>query len=209
MQGLLFGSQGLNLFGSEAVQQQMLERLEAVCRIAAGLGARRLVFGAARHRDRSGLSDEAALEHATRFFRRFGAVASRYAQSVCVEPVPATAGSNFLLDSRSAEELVARVDHAALRLQFDTGALVASGEDPAEILARAADRIGHIHASEAGLGPLGSGRPDHAAIGALLRSSLPAHVVCVELLAGSAEARLEAIRRSLEVARRCYGDPPR
>ena len=35
----------------------MLEHLRAVCRIGAGLGATRLVFGSPKNRDRSGLSD--------------------------------------------------------------------------------------------------------------------------------------------------------
>ena len=45
MQSLLFGTTGLNVFGDTKSQQAMLEHLRAVCRIGAGLGATRLVFG--------------------------------------------------------------------------------------------------------------------------------------------------------------------
>lgn len=45
MQALLFGTQGLNLFAGPASQTAMLQHLSAVCRIGAGLGATRLVFG--------------------------------------------------------------------------------------------------------------------------------------------------------------------
>src|SRR5690606_19845978 len=45
MQALLFGTEGLNLFGPASVQEAMLAHLAVVCRIGAGLGATWLVFG--------------------------------------------------------------------------------------------------------------------------------------------------------------------
>lgn len=56
MQALLFGTTGLNVFGSESIQKKLLDHLAAVCRIGAGLGASRLVFGSPKNRDCSGLS---------------------------------------------------------------------------------------------------------------------------------------------------------
>ena len=61
MQALLFGITGLNVFGSPEAQDAMLQHLTAVCRIGAGLGAKRLVFGSPKNRDRTGLSDQKAL----------------------------------------------------------------------------------------------------------------------------------------------------
>ena len=45
MQSLLFGTQGLNVFGSKKSRQAMLYHLSEVARIAMGIGAKRLVFG--------------------------------------------------------------------------------------------------------------------------------------------------------------------
>ena len=45
MQALLFGTSGLNVFGSPESRKAMLHHLKAVCRIGTGLGATRLVFG--------------------------------------------------------------------------------------------------------------------------------------------------------------------
>ena len=58
MQALLFGTSGLNVFGPKEVQEAMLAHLAAVCRIGAGLGAVRVVFGSPKNRDRSGLTDQ-------------------------------------------------------------------------------------------------------------------------------------------------------
>ena len=57
MQSLLFGTKGLNVFGERDSQERLLSHLSHVCRIAEGLGAKRLVFGSPRNRDRTGLSD--------------------------------------------------------------------------------------------------------------------------------------------------------
>ncbi|WP_409521680.1 sugar phosphate isomerase/epimerase family protein, partial [Pantoea sp.] len=70
MQSLLFGTQGLNLFADTAVQAKMLNHLQAVSRIAAGLGIPALVFGSPKNRDRQGLSDEATCDIASDFFHR-------------------------------------------------------------------------------------------------------------------------------------------
>lgn len=57
MQALLFGTSGLNVFGSADVQHATLLYLAEVFRIGAGLGATRLVFGSPKNRDRTGLTD--------------------------------------------------------------------------------------------------------------------------------------------------------
>jgi sugar phosphate isomerase/epimerase len=75
MQALLFGTAGLNVFGSPQVQDAMLQHLTAVCRIGAGLGATRLVFGSPKNRDRNALNDKQVIEIAIPFFRRLGDVA--------------------------------------------------------------------------------------------------------------------------------------
>ena len=75
MQGLLFGTTGLNVFGPPEAQDAMLQHLTAVCHIGAGLGAKRLVFGSPKNRDRTGLSDQEAMDVAVPFFRRLGDIA--------------------------------------------------------------------------------------------------------------------------------------
>lgn len=207
MQALLFATAGLNLFGAREVQDAMLAHLAAVCRIGAGLGAPRLVFGSPKNRDRSGLDDEAATEIAVAFFRRLGETAQAHGVAICLEPTPTTYGANFMTDSAQTADIVERVAHPAIRLQFDTGALATNGEDAEAVLQRFATLIGHAHASEPGLRPLGDGGCEHAKAAAALRRHLPGHVVCVEMLATQGESHVQSIERALELARRQYGDP--
>lgn len=207
MQALLFGTQGLNLFGPTEVREAMLRHLAAVCRIGAGLGARRLVFGSPKNRDRGGLGEQAALDLAVPFFRQLGDIARAEGVTICLEPNPTRYGANFLTSSAETAQLVRLLAHPAVRMQLDTGTLTLNGEDPQAVLQDCAPLIGHVHASEPDLLPLGDGRADHDRLAVALKRSLPDHVVTIEMLATQAEPHATSIERALDVAIRHYRNP--
>lgn len=209
MQSLLFGTTGLNLFAGAESQNAMLRHLNAVCRVGAGLGARRLVFGSPKNRDRLGLDDAQALEVAMGFFRQLGDIAHDLGVVVCLEPNPACYGANFMLTSAETAQVVRQVAHRSIRMQLDTGALTINGEDPARVLQECAELIGHVHASEPDLVPLGDGATDHPRVRAALSDHLPDHVVTIEMLTKPPEPPLQAIERALLAATRHYRHPER
>lgn len=204
MQALLFGTSGLNVFGSPESQVAMLEHLTAVSRIGAGLGAKRIVFGSPKNRDRTGLSDHQAMDVAVSFFRRLGDIAQSYGVVICLEPNPPCYGANFMTTTSETAEVVRQIGHAAVKMQLDTGALTINGEDPFAILQDFAPLIGHVHASEPELLPLGDGETSHADVVAALKQYLPHHVVSIEMLATKNEAHEVSIERALNVAIRHY-----
>ncbi len=208
MQSLLFGTTGLNLFGTPETQEAMLRHLGAVCRIGGLLGATCLVFGSPRNRDRSGLSDERALELATVFFRRLGDLAAGYGVTVCLEPNPRRYGANFMTSSIETADVVKRVGSPAIRMQLDTGAMAINGESAAEVVAQCAPIIGHVHASEPDLVPLGDGNAAHAEVAKAIRERLPDVVVAIEMLATRSESHLASVERAVRVARAHYGESP-
>lgn len=205
MQALLFGTDGLNLFGPASVQEAMLAHLAAVCRIGAGLGATRLVFGSPRNRDRSGLDDDKALARAIDFFRRLGDIAASRGVVICLEPNPPRYGANFMTCLAETAHVVREVGHPAIRLQFDTGALTLAAESAEDELAKHAELVCHVHASEPDLLPLGDGGTDHRTLGRELSRYLADRVVTVEMLATRDEPHLASIRRALETALDAYG----
>ena len=204
MQALLFGTTGLNMFGQPEVQEAMLHHLAAVCRIGAGLGATRLVFGSPKNRDRSALGDDQTVAVAIAFFRRLGDIAHRHGVIICLEPNPPRYGANFMTTSAETALIVEQVAHPAVRMQLDTGALTINGEDPRAVVQNHAGLIGHIHASEPDLVPLGDGGADHARAGESLMRFLPDHLVSIEMLATASEPHLASVRRALGVAQRHY-----
>ncbi len=204
MQALLFGTTGLNLFGPPAVQEAMLRHLAAVCRIGAGLGVRQLVFGSPRNRDRTGLTDQEALDRAVDFFRRLGDTATASGVATCLEPNPPCYGANFMTTGAETLQVVQAVAHPGIRMQLDTGALTINGEDLAAAVTDCASFIGHVHASEPDLKPLGDGGTDHGRVASALAKHLPGHVVSIEMLATGDEPHQVSIERALRVATRHY-----
>jgi D-psicose/D-tagatose/L-ribulose 3-epimerase len=204
MQALLFGTVGLNVFGSSTVQAAMQNHLAAVCRIGAGLGATRLVFGSPKNRDKSGLTDRQSIEIATNFFRNLGDVAQSHNVEICLEPNPICYGANFMTTSSETAYIVQQVDHPFICMQLDTGALAINKENPAEVLKDYSSLIGHIHASEPDLLPLGDGGADHAKVFSALQKYLPKHVVSIEMLATKNEPHEISIERALRVATQYY-----
>jgi sugar phosphate isomerase/epimerase len=204
MQALLFGTTGLNVFGPPESQDAMLQHLTAVCRIGSGLGAKRIVFGSPKNRDRSGLSDQQAMNVAVSFFRRLGDIAQSYDVVICLEPNPTSYGANFMTTSAETAMVVKQIGHAAVRMQLDTGALTINGEDPFTVLQDCAPIIGHVHASEPDLLLLGDGGTDHAKMVAALKQYLPNYVVSIEMLATKNEPHEVSIERALTVAIQHY-----
>jgi len=204
MQSLLFGTVGLNVFGPEDVQDALLEHLAAVCRIASGLGATRLVFGSPKNRDRTGLTDEQALTKAVAFFRRLGDIAEEHGTIICLEPNPTCYGANFMTTSEETARVVRSVAHSGIRMQLDTGALTINGESATTILRECYGLIGHVHISEPNLVPIGDMDTDHNRLHEALARYVPGHVASIEMVATKDEPHLVAIERALMQASKSY-----
>lgn len=204
MQALLFGTTGLNLFGTKDSRAAMLDHLRAVCRIGGWLGAKALVFGSPKNRDRGTLSDDDVREIAVEFFRELGVIAAAAGVVICLEPNPPRYGANFMIDANETATIVRAVGHAAIGMQFDTGAVALSNDDPARIVATHGALLHHVHVSEPDLAPAGDGGVDHAAMSAAVRK-LPL-VACIEMVATKSEPHLTSIARALTVTLRHYRD---
>lgn len=204
LQGLLFGTIGLNVFGPASAQALLLEHLRAVCGIASGLGAARLVFGSPKNRDRQGLSDAEAFDCGVAFFRRVGDIAAAEGVVVCLEPNPARYGANFMTTSAETAAVVTAVDHRAIAMQLDSGALTLNAEEPGVTIARHAWLIGHAHASEPDLVTVGDGATRHDLVAQALAQWRPDVTVCIEMVAAVGEPHLQAIERAVAVASAAY-----
>jgi len=204
MQALLFGTTGMNVFGSAESQSALQKHLAAICRISAGLGATRVVFGSPKNRDRRKLNDQEALDMAIPFFRKLGDTAQACGATICLEPNPTCYGANFMTSSPETAEVVKSVAHSAIQMQLDIGALTINCENPLIVLHDCAALIGHVHASEPDLLPLGDGGTEHGKMAAALSQYLPTHIVSIEMVATKDEPHAVSIERALRVATRYY-----
>lgn len=153
MQSLLYGTKGLNVFGDSESQSRLLTHLGHVCRIAEGLGAKRLVFGSPKNRDRTGLTDSEAEDIALRFFGRLGDIAQSHGVVITLEPNPVCYGTNWITTTRDACSFVKELGNPGIAMQLDTGTVITNSEDR-DTIASVKDAAGHVHLSEPKLLPL-------------------------------------------------------
>lgn len=204
MQALLFGAQSLNMFAGREVQESMLKRLAAVCRIGGLLGATRLVFGSPKNRDASGVSSDRIDDIASSFFRRLGDSAASEGVVMCLEPNPPCYGANFMTTAGETARIVEMVGHPAIKLHFDTGAVTINGESAASELQAHRHLVRHVHLSEPHLAVLGEGGTDHGAMSQALKEHLPDTLATIEMAAATNEPHLAAVERALRNAVRFY-----
>ncbi|WP_017221016.1 sugar phosphate isomerase/epimerase family protein [Moritella dasanensis] len=204
MQSLLFGTQGLNVFGSAKSQSLMLEHLSHICHIGKLLGAIKLVFGSPRNRDRSGFDDEEARGIAKDFFVRLGDIAKEHGVIICLEPNPICYNANFMVNSLETASMVELINHSNIKMQLDVGAMMINDEDPEVIIPKIAHLVGHIHISEPQLASINIDNKYHHVVSLLLRQYLPDKDITIEMLTSNQNSSLDEIEQSIKFVSETY-----
>lgn len=204
MQSLLFGTEGLNVFGDVDTQARMLSHLERVCAIGDVLNARLLVFGSPRNRDCTGLSAEEVRDRAVIFFKRLGDIAKKYNVVVCLEPNPVCYNSNFMTNSAETAEIVQYVGHENIKMQLDTGAMCINEEEQEGTLLLVKDYVAHIHISEPNLVPVCEYTQYQKALAPLIKQYFPTMPVTIEMLTRDNDLVLSDIEKSLKFVKALY-----
>jgi sugar phosphate isomerase/epimerase len=176
----------------------MLAHLQHVIRLSGVMGVRALTFGSPKNRDRTGVPEAEARMTAASFFRELGSTATEANVLFCLEPNPAAYGCNFMTTTLEAADIVRVVDHPNVRLQLDTGTVIANGEDYAAIVPAVADIVGHVHASEPNLPTLGGHAPEIREILGRLDQAGVARPFTIEMLASKSMPHAGEITRAVE-----------
>ena len=195
MQSLLYGTKGLNVFGDCESQNNLLTHLGHVCRIAEGLGAKRLVFGSPKNRDRSGLTDSDAHDIALRFFSRLGDIAQSHGVVITLEPNPVCYGTNWITTTKEAHDFVKELGNPGIAMQLDTGTVLTNSEDR-DTIASVKDAAGHVHLSEPRLLPLCLAPDEHNDVFRAAADIAPG-TVTIEMLTKGQGSTAELVERSV------------
>lgn len=204
MQALLFGTKGLNVFGTSKTQNLLLQHLAHICKIGRTLGAKKLVFGSPKNRDRSHLNDNQTLEIAVDFFRRLGTIAESYGVVICLEPNPECYQANFMTNSIDTANIVREIAHPNIRMQLDVGAMNINNEDPTSVIKTVAPLINHIHISEPQLAPLNKNNPYHKKAAEAIQTYLPAMPITIEMLTSNPSSSVQQVRNAIELIQQLY-----
>jgi D-psicose/D-tagatose/L-ribulose 3-epimerase len=202
MQGLLFGLSHLNLFSDHETRRTLISHFISIFEIAATLGARALVFGSPKNRNRLDLTDDQVLGVAISFFEELGELAISRGLIICLEPNPVEYGANFMVTNRETASVVRAIDHPAVRMQYDTGAAQMTGETSELEFEETVDIIGHIHISEPGIAPIGTGETNHQHFSTMFLKAWPNRLATIEMLSSTEnpESTIEnAIQETLSI----------
>jgi sugar phosphate isomerase/epimerase len=204
MQALLFGRPDLQLFGSPVQRDELRAYLHGIIDLAASLGVRVLVFGSPKNRRRGSLSMVEAMRVAVPFFRAIGEHAAVHRMAFCIEPNPAAYDCDFITTMDEAFELDREVSQAGFMVHADLGGMTVNGEDPGLALARAPERLGHVHVSEPYLAEIGTGGAAHERAAAALHAIGYSGWVSIEMKAAGQD-RLAALSRACALVASVYG----
>lgn len=147
-QALLFGTSDAFLFGTKEQQASLEQRLKDVIRLGGLLGVPALVFGSPKNRAYGEhWSREHAWEYAAEFFSRLGQYAQEHDTCLCLEPNPASYGTNFLTTTQETATFVQYVNSPGIRLHLDTGTMFMNQETPDQLISQYVHLSPHVHFS--------------------------------------------------------------
>lgn len=204
MQALLFGRPELQLFGEASSRTAMLDYLKRIIELGAGLGAKAFVFGSPKNRTRGEMPLKDANAIADPFFTALGEHAQQHGATLCIEANPPAYGCDYITTTAEAVELCRRVSNPAVRVNVDLGGITMNGDDPARAIHEAAEFIGHFHASEPNLQPLGA-QSDHAAAARALAEIKYDKCISIEMRAVGEGKNVSAVDSAVRFAKDAYG----
>ena len=146
MQSIWYGRQE-KIFGTDEERMVLLEYTKKAIDFASAIGCKNLVFGCPRNRTLpEGMNPSSAIP----FFKELGDYAYQKGTVIGMEANPPIYNTNYINDTRSALELVRRVDSKGFLLNLDIGTMIYSNEKVRELEGQV-KYINHVHISEPGL----------------------------------------------------------
>lgn len=161
MQSLTFGAKDIALFGNPSEREGFKTAMRRVIGLAGRLSIPAMVFGSPAHRViGSAVSRPEAVRIAADTFAELAEAASRTATRIALEMNPTAYGTDFMTDLDEAFEVITAIDHPAVGLNLDLGALIMNGDTDElhNVLDRVMPHLVHVHVSAPHLAPAPSDR---------------------------------------------------
>lgn len=201
-QALLFGTDGLELFGDASARMKMKDTLIAVGRVAGWAGAGPMVFGSPKNRLKGSLSHAEAIREAAMLFREVGDACAEAGSCLVIEANPEAYGADFCTCLEQAVDLVTTTDSPGFGLHVDAGGLALSGEEFEPVLRQSAKILRHVHASQPNLASFSEPDPVHVCIAGVLHEIHYTGSIAIEMR--SQPEGMEAVKQALAEVKRIY-----
>lgn len=143
MQSIWYG-RSEKIFGTNEERQILIDYTKKAIDFASAIGCKNLVFGCPKNRNIDNPSD---FDIALNFFKEIGDYAYFKNTIIGMEANPTIYNTNFINDTKSALELIKKVNSSGFLLNLDVGTMIYNNED-SEVLVDNVEYINHVHISE-------------------------------------------------------------
>jgi len=203
LHSLFFDHPKLGLFCDDDYHFETLEFMVHLSMVCRDLGGKTLIYGGGRKRCK--IPEEEAYDRAIDFFMTLCGRIEEHGTCYCFEPL-GEEKTDFINTVSDSLRIVKSVSSPALRVQLDAAALSDSNEIVEQTFLDARPYLVHVHANEPNFEILGSsGKVDHAAIGAFLRSINYDGYVSIEQKMIGENNTNRALAKSVAVLSKFYG----
>jgi D-psicose/D-tagatose/L-ribulose 3-epimerase len=205
LQSILYNTENFNIFNyDEKSKVSLLKYLEKIIKISSKLGAKNIIFGSPKNRDRGSLNDTEVLLRSKSFFRSLGDIALNYNISVCIEPIPTLYNCNFMTNTFETEKIIRIIDHEAIKLNLDIGSLTINDENLDDVMIKCQDLISYAHLSERNLVTLGKSNLDYRRIIDTISKYIPDITLSIEMLNFKDKSNIKNVENSINLIKKSF-----
>lgn len=207
-QSMLFPRPDLKVFESDSNRAEAITYLSDFIGLANKLGAKVMVYGSPKNRQRGDMPNDEANAIAADFFDSLGDRAQQAGVYFCIEPNPTDYACDFVTNAKQGIDFVKLVNNPGFPLHLDIAGMTLAGDDVAASIRDAAPILKHYHVSSPMLAQV-EDRDDikHRDAAQALRDIGYDGYVSIEMRPGSeGEDNLERVRRAVLFTQSVYGD---
>ncbi|MDB5160578.1 MAG: sugar or sugar nucleotide oxidoreductase [Candidatus Saccharibacteria bacterium] len=204
-QSMLFSHPDYTLFESDSERQKTQDYLESFTELAGKVGAKRMVFGSPRNRQRNDMPNDEAINIAEDFFTGIANVAAVNDVVFCVEPNAPQYNCDFITNAAQGIELVKRVNSPGFGLHLDIACMTLAEDDITASINDGKEYLKHFHISTPMLGPVSEGDGvQHSVAAAALKDVGYDGYVSIEMRPGDEGTNLDRVKTAVQFAQKTY-----
>lgn len=143
MQSIWYGREE-RLFGTDEERKKLRSYTEKAIDFASVIECKNLVFGSPKNRN---LEKKENSNKALEFFKSIGEYAFKNSTVIGMEANPTIYNTNYINDTKSALELIKKVESKGFLLNLDVGTIISNNENIEDLFGNI-KYINHVHISE-------------------------------------------------------------
>jgi len=204
-QAMLFKHPELKLIQSEDNRKIGLQVLKKYIEFAELMGAKVMVFGSPKNRQKEAMSNSQAMDIIVPFFKELGEYAYKHGVSICIEPNATQYKCDFITTVQEGINIVEQIDSPGVGLHLDTACMHLANDDIYRSIVNSSKHLRHFHISSPMLGPVSRHTEvDHVAASRALRKINYKNYISIEMLNNKSESNIDTIKEALTFVTETY-----